>query len=263
MRLRSITKHVKDQNWFAVALDFFIVVVGILIAFQITNWNEGRVTEREAVTARANLIADLKTDRDVYAVRRKFYAEIKETAISVENILSAELPETSEAKWQFIRNATAAGAIWPTQPSGQIYDQLLNSGTLNLVSNPVIQRQMRDYYQDAGLEAGVTFKYDTPYRLNSRSLIDWKLDDYAIAECNIELGAADPSNILEDGKRYFESCPVPDLKDEIEETSQRLFEAEGLISDIRFRIINLGTIISYIDYLDQEAAALITELEKQ
>ena len=42
MLLRSITKHVREQNWFAVALDFFIVVAGILIAFQITNWNEGR-----------------------------------------------------------------------------------------------------------------------------------------------------------------------------------------------------------------------------
>jgi len=42
MRLRSLTKHVKDQNWFAVALDFFIVVAGILIAFQITEWNEAR-----------------------------------------------------------------------------------------------------------------------------------------------------------------------------------------------------------------------------
>ena len=42
MILRRITKHVRDQNWFAVFLDFFIVVAGILIAFQITNWNEGR-----------------------------------------------------------------------------------------------------------------------------------------------------------------------------------------------------------------------------
>ena len=42
MFLRSLTKHVKDQNWFAVFLDFFIVVAGILIAFQITNWNEDR-----------------------------------------------------------------------------------------------------------------------------------------------------------------------------------------------------------------------------
>lgn len=42
MLLRRITTHVSDQNWFAVALDFFIVVVGILIAFQITNWTADR-----------------------------------------------------------------------------------------------------------------------------------------------------------------------------------------------------------------------------
>ncbi|MFT6732416.1 MAG: hypothetical protein ACJAS9_000596 [Polaribacter sp.] len=39
MLLRSVTKHVKDQNWFAVVLDFVMVVAGILIAFQITNWS--------------------------------------------------------------------------------------------------------------------------------------------------------------------------------------------------------------------------------
>ena len=37
MLLRRLTIHVKDQNWFAVALDFVIVVAGILIAFQITS----------------------------------------------------------------------------------------------------------------------------------------------------------------------------------------------------------------------------------
>lgn len=42
LKLRSITKHVKDQNWFAVFLDFIIVVAGILIAFQITNLSQTR-----------------------------------------------------------------------------------------------------------------------------------------------------------------------------------------------------------------------------
>ncbi len=42
MILSRITKHVKEQNWFAVVLDFVIVVAGILIAFQITSWNEAR-----------------------------------------------------------------------------------------------------------------------------------------------------------------------------------------------------------------------------
>ena len=39
MLLRRITKHVKDQNWFAVALDFFIVVIGVFIGIQVANWN--------------------------------------------------------------------------------------------------------------------------------------------------------------------------------------------------------------------------------
>lgn len=33
MLLRSITKHVKDQNWFAVFIDFIIVVFKVRVAF--------------------------------------------------------------------------------------------------------------------------------------------------------------------------------------------------------------------------------------
>ena len=46
MILRRITEHVKAQNWTAVALDFFIVVVGVFIGIQVSNWNEVR-TERQ------------------------------------------------------------------------------------------------------------------------------------------------------------------------------------------------------------------------
>jgi hypothetical protein len=46
MLLRRVIEHVKTQNWTAVALDFVIVVAGILIAFQITNWNEARQPPR-------------------------------------------------------------------------------------------------------------------------------------------------------------------------------------------------------------------------
>ena len=59
MLLRSLTKHVKDQNWFAVALDFFIVVVGILLAFQITNWNERREANANLERAEAAILAEV------------------------------------------------------------------------------------------------------------------------------------------------------------------------------------------------------------
>ena len=35
MLLRSITKHVGEQNWVAVAIDFVIVVVGVFIGIQV------------------------------------------------------------------------------------------------------------------------------------------------------------------------------------------------------------------------------------
>jgi len=68
MLLRSITKHVKDQNWFAVFLDFFIVVAGILIAFQVNNWNEARADERRKTQIVNALITDLRDTSDVHEI---------------------------------------------------------------------------------------------------------------------------------------------------------------------------------------------------
>ncbi|GLQ21689.1 hypothetical protein ACFFUB_09305 [Algimonas porphyrae] len=50
MILRRIKAHVENENWFAVAIDFFIVVVGVFIGLQVANWNEARSeVERERI----------------------------------------------------------------------------------------------------------------------------------------------------------------------------------------------------------------------
>lgn len=38
--LRRITSHIGEQNWFAVGIDFIIVVIGVVIGIQIANWND-------------------------------------------------------------------------------------------------------------------------------------------------------------------------------------------------------------------------------
>ena len=42
MILRRVAEHLKAQNWFAVGIDFVIVVVGVFIGIQVANWNEAR-----------------------------------------------------------------------------------------------------------------------------------------------------------------------------------------------------------------------------
>ena len=51
MLLRRITKHVKDQNWFAVGIDFAIVVIGVFIGIQVANWNDARNAEAGLITS--------------------------------------------------------------------------------------------------------------------------------------------------------------------------------------------------------------------
>ncbi|MEN7341810.1 MAG: DUF6090 family protein [Pseudomonadota bacterium] len=60
MLLRRISKHVKQQNWFAVGIDFVIVVIGVFIGIQVANWNESQKNEDAAQLYRDRLMTDME-----------------------------------------------------------------------------------------------------------------------------------------------------------------------------------------------------------
>ncbi|WP_371195270.1 hypothetical protein [Glaciecola sp. SC05] len=62
MILRRLTQHIKEQNWFAVCLDFVIVIFGILIAFQITNWSAARQDNLIYEQARTRVIEEARAN---------------------------------------------------------------------------------------------------------------------------------------------------------------------------------------------------------
>ena len=68
MLLRHVAQHIKMQNWTAVGLDFAIVVIGVYIGIQFSNWNNARqvqTQEREMLTElRVALNADFRALKD-------------------------------------------------------------------------------------------------------------------------------------------------------------------------------------------------------
>ena len=87
MLLRSLTKHVKDQNWFAVFLDFFIVVAGILIAFQITEWNEARSVREDERDFLHRLHSDIVELQD----RRAKYDKSRPQLLQIFGVITQSL----------------------------------------------------------------------------------------------------------------------------------------------------------------------------
>lgn len=52
-RLLRVAEHVRTQNWTAIGIDFLIVVLGVFVAIQVSNWN--------AVRGDQQRVADLDT----------------------------------------------------------------------------------------------------------------------------------------------------------------------------------------------------------
>jgi hypothetical protein len=46
MLLRHLSEHIRSQNWFAVGLDFLVVVIDIYVGLQADAWNELRKDRR-------------------------------------------------------------------------------------------------------------------------------------------------------------------------------------------------------------------------
>jgi hypothetical protein len=75
MLLRRITEHVMTQNWFAVGIDFVIVVIGVFIGIQVANWNEARAEEERIAAQLTSFRDELILARDDLADRQTYYEE--------------------------------------------------------------------------------------------------------------------------------------------------------------------------------------------
>jgi len=159
MILRRVTEHVKDQNWFAVLLDFLIVVVGILIAFQITEWNEDRINGENRERYIEELIKDLEL-----AV-----AEIDETIAHAQMRVDAghylfgggdEPPVTPTfRRMTKMFDVPNAEDTIPTMQlplifsmarmideHGAVYQELVSTGNIGVLRDPDLVRALSEYY---------------------------------------------------------------------------------------------------------------------
>ncbi len=62
MLLRRVIEHIKDQNWTAVALDLVIVIVGVFLGIQVSNWNASQADRVNNKRYASYIVEDLRSD---------------------------------------------------------------------------------------------------------------------------------------------------------------------------------------------------------
>jgi hypothetical protein len=60
MIIKRIGRHLKAQDWNAIAIEFVIVAAGVLMGIQVSNWNDGRVERARVDQQEASLRTELQ-----------------------------------------------------------------------------------------------------------------------------------------------------------------------------------------------------------
>ena len=232
MLLRRISKHVKDQNWFAVALDFFIVVAGILIAFQITNWSEGRQQSKLGDVYLTRLGEDLVA-METYLVDRIDKTNAQH-ALTVQLLQSASNHEISdETLIKATQKFFTEGWVTPNlSVVDTVFADLSSTGNLNLI-NENTRKKITTYYDDLEKrEKSIRINMDWSLANDSRIIFAhdvyrWDQDMHAATE-NIDEARAHESILLarDDLARlssmyyYIENSALNNYRDALDNTRQ-------------------------------------------
>jgi hypothetical protein len=130
MILRRVVENLKHQHWTAIGIELVIVVLGVFIGMQVSNWNVERETDRKAAVFTARLKSDLREEAWGYEMQIGYYQQVIANARRAADALSGRASPSDEA--------LLVAAYRSTQYSGTIrrretYDELTSTGEIGLI----------------------------------------------------------------------------------------------------------------------------------
>jgi len=146
MILRRVTEHVRDQNWTAVSLDFFIVVIGVFIGLQVSNWNDARQDRADEAVFLRDLHNDiLRVSQQSARTEALRFEQARDLESAVELVFS-EAPdrELLEPECTAIAYSMTTYVGRAKLPS---LTQLQTAGRTGIISDQTLARELAELTQ--------------------------------------------------------------------------------------------------------------------
>ncbi|HVK79587.1 MAG TPA: hypothetical protein VM915_03155 [Verrucomicrobiae bacterium] len=179
MILRRTREHVRAHNWFAVGIDLAIVVLGVFLGTQVSNWNAERLAHEAGDTYRARIVRDLETNRDDMQTRAAYYTQVKEFGLRVLGDLDGSQPVADEA---FLIAAYQASQIYPRPMTRATYDEVLATGALNTLGDIDTRDRISNHYTHIETSE-TTFRNVPPYREIVRRAMPYRVQERIRSNC--------------------------------------------------------------------------------
>ena len=141
MILRRIIAHLRDQQWTAIALDFVIVVTGVFVGIQASNYNAERAERKLEAEYADRIVADLDQILTTAQYQREFEREKSRQAMTA---IELTLRPPSDHKSLELGNLLTV-MFFRLSPNYEspTFNDLQNSGRIALIRNAGLRKQTR------------------------------------------------------------------------------------------------------------------------
>lgn len=163
MLLRRLVEQLKQQHWFGVGIELMIVVLGVFIGMQVSNWNAERETSRRAAVFSARLTEDLREEDWGYQLLISYSRQVLVYANRTGNALDGTAPLDDEVLLisayratqykQKLRRRGTYEELVSTGTIGLIRDTRLRETAVRLYNSPTIDNLVREGLQSRYREA--------------------------------------------------------------------------------------------------------------
>ena len=256
MILRRIREHVVHHNWFAVAIDFIIVVLGVFVGIQASNWNQAREERRQAREYRAMLVSDLDINLENLATRKRYYGWVRDEALAT--LADLQHPSSSLDE-QFLVHAYQTTQIQPWSLKRNTYDEILSVGAMGHLGDPLLRDKIANYYVTSDV-TGANISVVPPYRDIVRRIMPYAVQQAIRGRCNerlIQNSRGSVDIILPKGPCHL------DLDAEmVRHAVTQVHDWPGLALDLNRQLVDLDQKLLSVTTISQRADALKAALKE-
>jgi len=145
--LARITRAIREQNWFAVVLEFVIVIAGVVIGFQVTAWNAGQQERQREAEYLHQLDVELTAVVDeLDSARAAIDAYFNWITIFLEGVEAENPDRAQEGAWGL--NAITSVEIINLEPAA--LREMISAGELTIIENRALRAELASIPQMQG-----------------------------------------------------------------------------------------------------------------
>ncbi|MBL0164131.1 MAG: hypothetical protein IPP82_10990 [Xanthomonadales bacterium] len=167
MILRRLTEHLKQQHWTAIGIELVIVVLGVFLGMQVSNWNEDRETNQKAAVFTERLKTDLRGEDWSYQFLVTYNREVLANAERAVGALEGKAPLSDEA---LLVSAYRATQYRNRNRRGSTYDELVSTGAIGLIRDQILRDTAMRLYNlsvfDNLTREGMQSRYREAFRMS-------------------------------------------------------------------------------------------------